>query len=163
MISNIAIRPVRDEDSPDILGILAAVFAEYPGCILELSEVPELARPATSFAEMGGSFWAADREGQLLGFVAMVPDGDGDGLFELKKLYLRRDARGNGLGRRLIDLVEAEVRRRGGSRVHLWTDTRFETAHRVYERCGYQRQPGTRDLHDVSNSVEYHYLKKLVP
>lgn len=155
------IRPVRDDDSARILAILAECYAEYPGCLLDLSEVPELLRPATSFAEVDGSFWVAEDDGLVVGFVALVPGHDDATLGELKKLYTARRARGRGLGRTLIELVLREAKRRGLSRVHLWSDTRFETAHRVYERCGFVRLAGTRDLGDVSASHEWHYERRV--
>lgn len=157
-LAQIAFRPVRNEDSPALLRLLGAVYAEYPGCSLELSEVPELVAPASSFAQCDGRFWVAEKAGEIAGFIALVPDELPDRM-ELKKLYTAKHARGIGLGRRLIELAEAEARARGAARVHLWSDTRFETAHRVYERCGYVRLPGIRELHDVSNSLEYHYEK----
>jgi putative acetyltransferase len=46
-------------------------------------------------------------------------------------------------------------------RLELWSDTRFVDAHRLDARLGYRRLPGTRDLHDRSNSTEYHYAKSL--
>ncbi len=158
--SFITIRGVRDEDSGQILAVLKAVFEEYEGCLLDLSEVPDLIKPATSVRERGGQFWVAERRSEIVGFVALAPTEDAQ-LVELKKLYTRADARGIGLGRRLIELVEEEARLRKAQRIDLWTDTRFITAHRVYERCGYVRMPETRELHDVSRSVEYHYEKRL--
>jgi len=47
--------------------------------------------------------------------------------------------------------------------VHLWTDTRFTDAHRLYERLGYARLDETRALHDRSGTVEYHYRKTIAP
>jgi putative acetyltransferase len=162
MTSDISFRDIRDDDRDAILSLLEAVYSEYEGCLLELSEVPELMAPATSFEKMNGRFWAAELGGAFVGMVAMAPSHEPD-LVELKKLYLSKAIRGRGVGRRLIELVEAETRSRGMKRIHLWTDTRFETAHRVYERCGYVRHPETRDLHDVSRTVEYHYSKSLLP
>ena len=155
-----AIRPVRDQDGDELRDILAGVFAEYDGCFFVRSELPELEAPATSFAALDGKLWVAEENGRILGLVAIVPTAD-PALVELRKLYTRREARGRGLGGMLIDLVENEARARGASRVHLWTDTRFETAHRVYEHRGYVRLPETRELHDASASIEYHYEKAL--
>jgi putative acetyltransferase len=162
--ADLTIRPARDADSEALFGLLGSVFAEYPGCFLERAELPELTAPATSFAELGGLIWVAERrrgERQVVaGLVAGAPGGE-PGLFELKKLYVHARARGLGLGRRLIELVEREAGLRGARRVQLWSDTRFTTAHAVYERLGYARLPGTRELHDVSASVEYHFSKQL--
>lgn len=156
----VRVRPARDDDGEALIAILGSVFAEYEGCLLERSELPELVRPATSFASMGGSIWVAERGGRQVGLVAVTPS-TAPGSFELKKLYTLAEARGLGLGRRLVELVEHEVARRGGAHVHLWSDTRFVTAHGVYEHLGYTRLPGTRPLHDVSNTIEFHYERHL--
>jgi putative acetyltransferase len=155
------LRPVEDADSAAILAILERVFSEYPNCFLELSEVPELIAPATSFAEMGGAFWVAEDDAGVAGFIALTPDDEEPGTVELKKLYTDRRARGVGLGGALVRVVEEEASRRGAARIHLWSDTRFETAHGVYEHLGYARLAETRELHDVSDTVEYHYEKRL--
>ena len=155
------IRDVRDDDSAGILALLEAVYGEYDNCILVLDEVPDLIRPATSFAAIKGRFWVVEDDGMVCGMTACAPSKEIAGLVELKKLYVARALRGTGMGRKLIALVEAQARQWGATRVHLWTDTRFVTAHAVYERCGYVRQPETRDLHDVSASVEFHYAKDL--
>ncbi|MCS6898299.1 MAG: GNAT family N-acetyltransferase [Myxococcales bacterium] len=153
------LRPARDEDSAAFLAILEAVFAEYPGCVLVLDEEPEMQQPASAFAALGGQIWALEGHGQVLGMVALQPSASG--VVELKKLYLLPPARGQGLGRALIEHVEEEARRLGARRVHLWSDTRFTTAHRVYEHLGYRRLPETRALHDASATIEFHYEKKL--
>lgn len=80
---------------------------------------------------------------------------------ELKKLYLDTRLRGQGLGRDLIALVEDTARASGATRIDLWSDTRFTTAHAVYERCGYRRTGRTRDLHDLSNTTEFHFEKEI--
>jgi GNAT superfamily N-acetyltransferase len=41
----------------------------------------------------------------------------------------------------------------------LWTDTRFEAAHRFYEKHGYVRQGAIRILDDLSKSLEFRYAK----
>ena len=42
-----------------------------------------------------------------------------------------------------------------------WSDTRFLDAHRLYERLGYVRTGETRDLHDLSNTTEFFFVKEL--
>jgi GNAT superfamily N-acetyltransferase len=43
----------------------------------------------------------------------------------------------------------------------LWSDTRFDRAHRFYEKRGYVRSGPLRALGDKSNSVEFGYAKPL--
>ena len=99
----------------------------------------------------------------LADYVACLERGDLQGVAELKHLYVASSARGRGLGTRLCELVEEEARRLGHDRIELWTDTRFKDAHRLYERRGYTRGPHTRELHDLSASVEFYYQKSLAP
>lgn len=156
---HLKVRDARDTDADGLIALIEACYSEYPGCVLDVDgEAPELRGIATAHAEKGGRFWVAESDGAIVGSVGLVP---GDGAFELKKLYVTKEARRLGIGRRLVSLVEVEAMSRGARAIELWSDTRFEDAHRLYERCGYTRLPETRELHDKSASVEYHFRKEL--
>ena len=154
-------REAQDEDAEAICALIADVFAEYPGCLFEISEMPELLAPRSAFREAGGLIWVATAGDTVQGVVGVTPSSRGR--VELKKLYVAAALRGKGAGSALIALVESFGREHGARGVHLWSDTRFELAHAVYEHKGYRRLPETRELHDVSNSIEYHYEKALGP
>jgi putative acetyltransferase len=157
------VRDARDDDDWDLIGLIAACWAEYPGCILDVhGEESWLRAPASAYAAKGGRLWVAEYGGRVVGSAALLPAAERGGA-ALKSLYVARSARRRGLGSRLIALVEAEAQTRGAGFVELWTDTRFLDAHRLYERHGYQRGPATRELHDLSKSVEYYYRKELTP
>ena len=48
--------PARDDDAPGIVALIAACWAEYPGCIIDLDgENPELRRFASHYAEWDGN------------------------------------------------------------------------------------------------------------
>ena len=156
----IEIRDATDDDGDALLLVLGAAFAEYPPCLMERSEYPELARPKASFDAMGGLLWVVEDHLGVAGCAGVAPSHD-EGLCELKKLYLLPRARGRGLALQLVTLVERFSAARGATRVHLWSDTRFRTAHRLYERLGYVRRPEVRARGDVSQSLEFHYEKQL--
>jgi putative acetyltransferase len=143
------------------MALIAGVFAEYPGCVFDVDgEIPELYRIASAFAEWGGQFWVAERDGRVVGCVGWAPAHDPGGV-ELKKLYVEAGERKSGLGGRLCELVIAAAEERGATFVDLWSDTRFETAHAFYERRGFQRDGTTRELHDLSDTVEYYFRRAL--
>jgi putative acetyltransferase len=154
------LRDARDDDGPALIEIIGGAFTDYPGCVLDVDgEMPELRAIATTFQRIGGRFWVAAAGERVLGCVGLSPAPPG---VELRKLYVDRRERRAGIGRALCDEVEREARARGAAFVELWTDTRFETAHKLYEARGYVagRRDGeriTRDLHDQSASVEYYY------
>ncbi len=155
----IVLRAARDADGPGVIAVVAAVHAEYPGCILDLeTEVPELKAPASAYARRSGRFWVAADAARILGCVACLPAPEGG--LEIEKLYVASSARRYGLGTRLLDLVEAEARARQAGYITLWTDTRFEAAHAFYQAHGFRRS-GLRELDDASQSVEYGFRKEL--
>ncbi len=157
---SVAIRDARDDDEAGLIALIGGVFAEYPGVVLDVDrEMPQLRSIATTFAHWGGHFWVAEREGALVacgGFAAAGAAG-----LELKHLYVAHTARRTGLGTHLTGMVEDAALARGKAHVELWTDTRFADAHRLYERLGYVRLKDTRELNDLSSSIEYHYIKRL--
>lgn len=152
----VVVREATDGDSEAVIALIATIFEEYPGCVLDVDrEEPELRAPATSFDR----FWVLlDDGGRVAGTVAA---GARDDHVELKKLYLARALRGRGYGRELAGLVEDYARDRAVARIELWSDTRFELAHRLYERLGYRATGRTRDLEDLSGTTEFHYVKDL--
>jgi len=156
----ITLRPARDADGEDIIALIAAAYGEYPGCILDVDdESPELRCPASHYGALGGSAWVAEQDGLIVGTAACQPV-PGPGL-EIQKLYVAAMARRRGLASRLLALIEDEARRRSAVFIELWTDTRFETAHRLYEALGYRRGVVGRTLNDRSASREHHYRKDL--
>jgi putative acetyltransferase len=155
------IRHARDDDARQLIELISSCFAEYPGCVLDVDrEEPELRRIASAYTARGGLFWVATREDRLVGSVGLVP-AESPTIMELRKLYVARSERRSGLGSKLCVLVEEEARSRGAVALQLWSDTRFADAHRLYERLGYGRGSETRELHDLSQSVEFYFSKAL--
>ena len=150
-----------DTDADQVIDLVRCCYAEFEGVVFDLdSELPELRAPATWAESRDGSFWVVEIDNKIIGSIAVVPAADPAGV-ELQRLYVRSAIRSGGIGTKLCELVEAQAPERGVSFIELWSDTRFEAAHRLYERLGYVRGPGTRDLNDKSNSTEYYYRKPL--
>jgi putative acetyltransferase len=157
----LVLRDARDSDAAGLIELIGSVFREYPNCVLDVDgELPELRHIASSFAEWRGRFWVAERQRRIVGCVGCTPSAEPGGL-ELKKLYVAESERVSGLGSRLVSLVEQEARVRRARFIDLWSDTRFVTAHRFYERRGYQYGGVTRELHDKSDTVEGYFRKAI--
>ena len=157
-----SIRDGRDADAAGFIALIDACWSEYPGCIMDLDgEVPELRALATYVAGKQGRLWAAeDAGGSIVGMVATYPLG-ADNAWEVGRMYVDRAHRGTGLAGRLLRGAEAHARDQGAQRIVLWTDTRFEPAHRFYEKQSYVRSGSIRVLDDVSKSLEFRYTKPI--
>jgi GNAT superfamily N-acetyltransferase len=65
-----------------------------------------------------------------------------NGRVELKRMYLRPEARGRGLGRELLGVALDWARANDKSAVRLDTSERMVAAQRLYEAHGFRRVPG---------------------
>jgi GNAT superfamily N-acetyltransferase len=158
---HLVLRDARDDDASQLIELIGACWSEYPGVIMDVDgEVPELRAIATAYQKRRGRFWIAEKAGRVIGSAGIAATKD-PGVFELQKLYVAKDSRRQGLGARLCAVVESEARARGGKSLELWSDTRFTDAHRLYEKLGYIRGPQTRNLNDLSKTVEYYFRKDL--
>jgi len=107
-------------------------------------------------AELSGNYAAEQRHGLsvqrvfqpgVVFFVARLdgrPAGCGgvafaDGLAEVKRMYVRPDARGRGVARAMLARLEDEARGRGVTRLVLETGDVQHAAIRLYERAGFTR------------------------
>jgi len=156
----IILRAGRDDDAAGFIALLTECWLEYPGCVVDIDgEVPELHALASYFAEQNGALWVAEQAGRVVGMIATRPLGDH--VWELCKVYAYASQRGTGLAQRLMHLAETHARSQGGIEMKLWSDTRFDRAHRYYEKHGYIREGAIRVLNDLSNSLEFGYAKPL--
>jgi len=104
----------------------------------------ELAELPGAYAGPRGALLVARAGDEAAGCVALRPL---DGLTcEMKRLYVRREFRGGGLGRRLVEAIVAEARTLGYARMRLDTVPGMEAAQALYERLGFQAiAPYTRN------------------
>lgn len=133
------VRPVRADDVPAVVALVAAVLGEFGLTFGEGSGTDDQLRALPgAYEDAGGAFWVAAREdGALVGTCGVAPlDAE---TFELRKMYLDPQSRGLGLGRRLLEVALAFVRDRGARRVVLDTTEQMARAIAFYEAHGFVR------------------------
>ncbi len=129
------IREFVPDDVAGVARLVVSTLAEFGfssqvgGVERDLAAVPE------HYCAPRAGFWVAEEEGAIVGTVALRPK-DGS-TCELKRLYVRADCRGTGLGERLYQRAEAFARTAGYERLWLDSSRRFKKAHRLYLRNGF--------------------------
>ena len=97
----------------------------------------ELAELPGDYAPPDGRLLLAEYDGQLAGCIAL--HNLEDGICEMKRLYLRPQFRGKGLGRALADHIIAEARQIGYRRMRLDTvEPVMKDAVAMYRRLGFR-------------------------
>lgn len=149
------IAPATRADAPGVIDLIGRVFVEYGWIWDPAIEVPDLLRWAPHYESPRGAFWVIRQDEGVVGSAGV--DRVDARTAELHRLYLDPAVRGRGLGDALVETVVAWCRERAVARLVLWSDTRFEHAHRLYVRHGF-RQTGDRVLpEDVNQTREYHF------
>ena len=119
--------------------------------LLEALDEEQLADPHRHLIAPGGTIFVAEQNGVVVGTCAIVPRGDGTS--ELVKLAVDSDARGAGIGRRLVERCLAQARTDRTRRVTLISSTRLQAALRLYESCGFRHGPLPADSGYVTADV----------
>ncbi len=107
----------------------AMMQALYPAESNHLVDVDALAGPEALFL-------AARRDGVLLGSIAFRIIAPAHA--EMKRLFVRPEARGIGLGRRRVEALEDAARLRHIDRISVETGIRQAEAVRLYRASGYR-------------------------
>ena len=80
--------------------------------------------------------WVAELDGEIVGAVFLVKDSDD--VARLRLLHVDAKARGQGLGRRLVEECIRFARAKGYKTLTLWTNDILTSARRIYETAGFK-------------------------
>lgn len=122
----------------------AYLYSLYPAENVYALDIASLSHPSVLFAVV------RDAAGEPVGCGAIVIKPE---YGEVKRMYLRPQARGQGIAGRLIDALEAEAVQKGCRTFMLETGPTMPEALALYGRMGYRRRGPFGDYPDDPLSV----------
>jgi putative acetyltransferase len=154
------IRSWQPADRQAAAAVIADALAEYglgwepTGADRDVLAVEEC------YLDRGGEFWVIEADGQIVGTSGYYPCADDRELkaVEIRKMYLAPSARGRGLGRYLLQLLERSISDRGYTEIRIETASVLAAAVKLYEANGY-----IPALEVATARCDRAYFKQLTP
>ena len=146
---------VRECDADDVRDIVASTgfFSdEETGVAVELVREHLLKGPASGYL-----FVFAEMDGRTVGYACYGPVPCTLNTFDLYWIAVRRDARGQGLGRALLGQVEERLRGPGRAKLVAETSSRpqYAPTRDFYLACGFEEEARIRDYYAPGEDVLY--------
>lgn len=159
---DVTFRRASNRDREVALQIVDRALRDYGLQALPATSDRDLLDLEQHYDARGGGFELVEADGELVGVLGWRRAGDG--VFELKKLYLLSSARGHGLGRRALARVIELTRAAGARAIVLETSARLIEANRLYARLGFVPVvgPAAASFATLSEQCDLAYRLELV-
>lgn len=138
---NLTIEPVSANEIDTLAALANEIWHEFFPVILSEEQINYMVEKFQSAPAMreqlaaGYLYYFVRGDGELLGYIGIHPEED---LLFLSKLYLKKQARGHGFGRRMIDFVAQQARAMGKSGVYLTVNRSNAGSIAVYHATGFE-------------------------
>jgi len=137
------LRPIEARDDAAVAAIIRAVMPEFgasgPGFAIHDTEVDAM---STAYSQPRHRYFVVERDGQVVGGAGIAQLAGGDpAVCELRKMYFLPEARGQGLGEKLLRKCLAFAKEADYQLCYLETLTGMSQAQKLYERLGFGRIP----------------------
>ena len=132
-------RKIHKNDNKELASVIRHVLTEHgvnkPGTVYTDPTTDALFE---LFQQKNSEYWVALENNKILGGIGMFPTkGLPNGCVELMKLYLLKEGRGKGIGRKLMQICIDEAHALGFSSVYLETMPELSNAIGLYEKMGF--------------------------
>ena len=146
--AGLQVRRARPSEAACAALLLRTSFAEIAALYTPEALAATLADVTVLRERMAtGAVWLALLDGEPVGTLSALPRPEG---LHLRSMAVHPSARGQGVGKALLEVAETYGRERGIQRVFLRTTPFLSSAIALYSRSGFALRPeGERDFHGV--------------
>jgi GNAT superfamily N-acetyltransferase len=146
---------LRAATSDDAASVAATVCEAYVHYIERIGKQPgPMLRDYSSVIETDHVYVAVNG-GRVIGTMTLKVTDEG---YFLENVAVRPEVKGTGVGRQLLQLAEAEARRKGYDSIHLSTHELMTENRALYSRIGY-----VEGDHRVVNGYPRIFFRKALP
>lgn len=142
MKNKILIRNIQPQDNPLIAKIIRKALEEYdeakPGTVYTDPTTDELYETFATAPKSG--YFIAELNGEVIGGSGIYPTKNlPEGYAELVKIYLKKEYRGKGIGKQLMNKSIAYAKELGYTHLYLESFPSLKEAIVLYEKIGFER------------------------
>ena len=133
----ISIEPFSENHLPGVVDVILPIQQSEFNIPITLQDQPDLLDIPGFYQKGKGNFWVAMHGSEIVGTIALLDIGNGQGA--LRKMFVKPAFRGavNGVARRLLDELLGWAKRKDIIEIYLGTTAKFLAAHRFYEKNGF--------------------------
>lgn len=130
--------------APALVGRVLEMLVPYMnghvgfGAAFEAKVASDLADFVSRLDAPQNQIWRAERDGGILGTIAIDGDTLADGIAQLRWFVVGDEIRGAGAGRALLSRALDFCDERGDDEIHLWTVSGLDAARHLYEENGFE-------------------------
>jgi putative acetyltransferase len=129
------LRPADNNDFEKVWNLIYSCLAQYGLLMDSLTIDKDLLDIQGNYWDAGGVFYVLLDEDRVIGTVALHYESKG--LYELCRMYLLEEYRGQGLGRGMLQFAVEQAKSRGSTEIYLKTASVLKEAIALYKKSGF--------------------------
>lgn len=162
LAERMSLRLATDEDSEHVIKLIDAILMEHNDRACLTGSESDLTTIESSYQGRGGAIVVLLDGDKIIGTHAVMPIEKTPAVCTFRRLYLDQDYRGTIASTRLMQWAIDYAKEAGFKRVEFWSDTRFERAHKFFEKFAFEKTGLEREMTDSFEPYsEFQFAREL--